>query len=302
MNRIKLLIIILVLVKGPASAQDKKVINLASLMTSSELRVEKVELMNEGLFGLPKKIDVYNLFYLRSFNGRNPFITITLLPSLESGSIEYVVVNDKSDISLTVEDLMLEWQKRTAKTNELIDSGNRPNDWVYSKHYLKSDEFKLYIWKENKYWIVKTPVLVEFYEIVTSNKAFGYSSAFGQLNLLLKEYSTHEFELDLMDDNFKYASLNSSGRFFLDHKKSQGREDDFYTFWSLPVLVYPQNEFHNGIGSFTFSKQYGVIEGEYRYYFEPALRSYFTNRLINPKEIEFLVKNLDLSYSWNSFK
>ncbi|WP_420385468.1 hypothetical protein [Roseivirga sp.] len=284
--------IILICLSLNSICQDRKVISLREL-NESEASVEKSELFSNGMLGLPKKILLYNIFF--ELEGERGLITITLLPALDNGEIKYELVSAIEDKTLGLEDLTDEWSLRFQKTHELLKTGHRPIDWEYSKHYLKSDDFVIYEETDDLIYKVKSPVLLEFYKIESSISPFELGNDYGVINISSREYAQSDYENDLNDYAFRAAAFEKAGAFFLDHIEKGSR----YFFWSIPLMVNPQREFHQGIGKFVFSESEGIIEGRFRFYFDPFVRKYLEQSSLDTKEVDYLIGIIDYSFAKN---
>lgn len=287
-----LLVVTLLFAGSYSYSQDIKVIDLQKLREEAIVKVHKAELLSEEILGLPKKLIIYNVFFEKA--KEKGLITIALLPSFSEKEIQYDSIYNKDQEGITSRKLINEWSLRLKKTGELLSTGYRPEDWDYETHYVKSDSFIIYERINGEIYRVSSPVLIEFYSIKNIPAPFNLGENYATINLSSKLYPYSDFQNELKDYTIRAAAFENAGKFFLDHIENTGKLK--YFFWSIPPMVLPQNQFHQGVGKFAFSEDQGVIEGEFRFYFDSFIVEYLEQKGLDKKEVKLLLENINYRF------
>ena len=225
--------------------------------TYGDNTINKFTLNSKDLYGIDKKIEVYNVLYKESI------LLISALPNLAKGK-DWIKIDIDSDIVRT----------KILSKKQLKDFINERE--AFNTSDKKTLKYGLIIKKDGGYYVPKT-TLVEYFNI--GNYASPLISSYGTININENLITIREMEKN-------YKKQNPDGGFPLDiknfhstfnsaiyarnyiSKKYTIKDEKAYQFWTLDSWrIFDGYNQYRGIDRFIYIPNKGIVGGSYDFYF-----------------------------------
>ncbi len=280
MKRTVFFLLICLLLKSKAGfAQTKNILQqnnrdfkylLLNDRPDNNIVIKKIDVESSNNFGCNPmyKAELYNMFL-----GRSGLVLFTVFPSGSDHLPHW------KKISLDSIKSRLLFSDQLGKLYDSAFSAFSKSGFK-NYEYLKNDTYKLILKKEDGYYTNATDCFAEFFNIINSDHhataGLTGNNYLSDIDIELKPTSIASFEINYKERNGSYShnigdessiavngeqpTLFYSNSLILLNKKS-------YFFWTYAHWYADAINSFRGIDRFIFNPEYGIVAGDYSFYF-----------------------------------